>query len=293
MAVAEVVTLAVALAQVGNERLVLDEDVGVVEDGVDVGVAGLIRVAALTGVHGPDLLLDLFGRVGKEYRVVQALGHLLLSVRADEPPDATDQHLGDREHAAERGEVLVASLGIDAAVGDVESACDLAAHLDVGDLVLAHRHPPGTKGQDVGALPDRVHREPERVRVAQPLVLDLVLQRRVAHDAVEGQEHGEVPGQLGDGGNLGLEHDGRARRVDPARQPVLDDLDGVGADLGVLVGPGGEGVHVGQQEEAVVLVLESQAVLDRPDVMPQVQPTRGRVAGEDAWFGGVRHRSGV
>jgi hypothetical protein len=77
-------------------------------------------------------------------------------------------------------------------------------------------------------------------------------------------------------------------RVDADGEPVGGDVEHALADVVGLVGPGGERVLVGDQEEAVVGVLEGQPVLDRPDVVPEVHlPSRG-VAGQDAGLGGGR-----
>ena len=52
-----------------------------------------------------------------------------------------------------------------------------------------------------------------------------------------------------------------------------------------LVGAGGERVLVGDEEVAVVLVLQRQPVLDAADVVAEVELPGGRVAGEDARLG--------
>jgi amino acid transporter len=74
--------------------------------------------------------------------------------------------------------------------------------------------------------------------------------------------------------------------------PILFILSAPLSLASTLVGARGEGVLVGDQEVTVVLVLEGQSVLDAPDVVAEVQLTRGRVAGEDAGLGG-RHTGEV
>ena len=49
-----------------------------------------------------------------------------------------------------------------------------------------------------------------------------------------------------------------------------------------LLGTGGKGMHVGDDEEALVAVLQLDTVLDAAHVMPDVQRSGGPVAGEDA-----------
>ena len=67
----------------------------------------------------------------------------------------------------------------------------------------------------------------------------------------------------------------------PDGEPVGGDVDHALADLVRLVGAGRERVLVGDEEVAVVLVLQRQPVLDAADVVAEVQLSGGRVAGED------------
>ena len=199
--------------------------------------------------------------------------------QARDPPD---QRLRDRKHAALRDVVFVRRRRVDAAVDVIEPARDLAAHLDVRVLILADRHELGAEREDVGALADRVEREAEAVVIAEVLRVDLRLQRRVAHDPVERQEHREVPGQLRDRRDLGLEHERRALGVDADREPVLHDLERVAPDVVRLLRARRERVHVRDQEVAVVLVLEAHAIFERADPVAEVKSARRGIAGEDA-----------
>ena len=135
-------------------------------------------------------------------------------------------------------------------------------------------------------LADGVHGEAEGVFVAEVFVLDFLGERRVAHHPVEGDEHREEERQLVDGRHFALDEHGALVRVDADGEPVGGDIDHALADVGGLVGPGGEGVLVGDDEEAVVLVLQGQAVLDAADVVAKVEFAGGRVAGEDALVAG-------
>jgi hypothetical protein len=120
---------------------------------------------------------------------------------------------------------------------------------------------------------------------------DLVLDGRVLHQPAVAQQHREVPGQLGDRGHLALQEDRRLGRVDAGGEVIHRDLHHVVGDGRGLVGAGRESVDVGDDEEAVVVLLHREAVLDRANVVAQVQPAGGRVAGKDArpppGFGGV------
>ena len=235
-----------------------------------------------TGVERAHLLLDVFGRVGEEDRVAQALGHLVLAVGADESADAPDERAWDREDASLGEVLLVLRMRVDAGVRPVEAARDLAAHLDVGGLIFTDRDEIRAEGEDVGTLTDRVEWKAEAVVIAEVLLFDLRLQRRVAHDPVEGKQHREVPGELGDRRDLGLHDERGALRVDPRRQPVLDDLERVSRMSAGQLRTGREGMHVREQEEALVVVLERDAILQRADPVAEVKPAGGGIAGEDA-----------
>ena len=164
----------------------------------------------------------------------------------------------------------------------IEAPGHLAAHLDVRELVLADGDERRTEREDVGALPDRVEGKPEAVLVAQPLHVELVLQRGVAHDPVEGQQHRQVPRELRDRRHLALHDDRGALGIDARGEPVLEDLERVARDLGGLIGARREGVQVGDEEVALVRVLQPHAVLERSDPVADVEPPRRGVAGEDA-----------
>ena len=77
--------------------------------------------------------------------------------------------------------------------------------------------------------------------------------------------------------------------IDAAGEVVGGDLDDALADVVGALGAGGEGVLVGDDEVAVVLVLKGEAVLDAADVVAEVELAGGGVAGEDAFLG-VSHK---
>ena len=73
----------------------------------------------------------------------------------------------------------------------------------------------------------------------------------------------------------------------PHGEVVGGDIDDGLADFGGVFGGGvGEGVVVGDDEVAVVLVLEGEAVFERADVVAEVEAAGGGIAGEDAGLGG-------
>jgi len=163
--------------------------------------------------------------------------------------------------------------------------------LDVGELVLADRYEVRAKREDVGALADRIEREAEAVVILELLVGELGAQRRVAHHAVERQQHREQRGQLGDRGDLALHDERRALGVDAGRDPVARDLERVAPDLVGAIDARRQRVHVRDQEVAVVVRLQAHAVLERADPVPEVQSARGLVTGQDARSGHEELRS--
>ena len=256
---------------VGVEGFVEDPE-GVVFDGAGVGDADAFGV----GVHAHDLGFDGVGVVGEEDGVVEGLGHFeevavwAWGAEADESVDAAELGFDDGEEAAGVDVVFVFGLGIDAAVELVESSGDFAGHFEVGELVFADGDVDGTEGEDVGGLSDGVEREAEGVVFAEAFVADFVLEGGVSHDAVEGQEHGEEEGEFIDGGDFGLDEHGGFVGVDATGEVVGGDFEDGLADFFGLFGAGGEGVFVGDDEEAVERILEGEAVFHGADVVAEV-----------------------
>lgn len=238
------------------------------------GFAGVGDADALgVGVHGHDFFLDGVGVVGEEDGVVEGFGHLeevavgAGGAEADEAVNAAEFGLDDGEEGAFIEIILVFGLGIDVAIELVEFAGDFAGQFQVGELVFTDGDEDGAEGEDVGGLADGVEGEAEGVIFAEVLVADFILEGGVAHDAVEGDEHGEEEGELVDGGDFGLDEHLALAGVDAAGEVVGGDVEDGLADFVGFAGAGGEGVFVGDDEIAVVLVLHGQAIFDGADVM--------------------------
>jgi len=152
----------------------------------------------------------------------------------------------------------------------------------VSHLICSHRHILRAQRQNVGALSDSIHRKSKRIRIAKPFRVDLRFERRIAHHPVERNQHCEQPGELGDSRHLTLQHDGRLLRVYAAGEPVLDDVEGVLPDVGSALGARGERVQVRQQKVALTSLLKPQTIFDRAHEVAEMQPSRRRVAGDDA-----------
>ena len=174
------------------------------------------------------------------------------------------------------------------AVAAVEPAGDEPRDLEVGQLVAADRHQGGLAEQDVGGLVDGV-REHEAGHRRQPRGRELVLDRRVARelrDADQAQERHEQPVERLD---LGVGED---------RRPVGVDADGevVGHERVDVLGQRrravavDDGLEIGDEDHEVrAVVLQPHAVLQRAEVVAQVQRAGRAVAGQDATGFGMGH----
>ena len=161
-------------------------------------------------------------------------------------------------------------------------------------LVLAYRHQARLVGEDVRALQQRVSKKSEGREIALLELLLLVLEARDALQPTERSDHREQDVQLRVLGDARLDEKGRIARVDARSQPVDDHVPHVLADdLGVVV-VGGQRVPVRHEEEALVLVLQPDPVLEHPVVVPEVELPGGPHPGEDATMGRVKriHGSG-
>ncbi len=211
--------------------------------------------AGRIGVHAHDPALHCLGVVAQEDGIVQALAHLGLAVGADERA-AFHKGIGQRE---------------DLAVGIVESPRNLARQLDVTLVVLAHRHQVGARHENIRRLQDRI---------AEQVVRDLVhagrgghvLDRRQLLQALDRNQAAEQQLQLVDLVHRRLKVEGDLVRVDTDGQVVEHDD---ACDLGdvldaLLVGLRRQHVQVGDQEEALVLLLKLEPVAVAADIVPEM-----------------------
>jgi hypothetical protein len=169
-----------------------------------------------------------------------------------------------------------------AAVEVVEAARHLARQLHVRGLVLAHRHEGGLVDQDVGRLQQRVAQEAVGRQVAVAELFDLVLVGGHALQPAQRRAHGQQREQLGMLGQSALQEDGAAVRIQPGCQPVGHHLiDVLAHDLAAFV-VRGQRMPVGDEVEAVVVVLQPHPVLESAVVVAQVHGAGGAHAGENA-----------
>ena len=170
----------------------------------------------------------------------------------------------------------IVGLGKDRAVELVEAARNLAGQLDVRHLVLADRHHVASDHQDVGGLQDGIVEQTQR-RGFELQVADLVLEGRDALGAGGADQHREQQEQLGDLRDQRLQVEGALARVDPNGEKVEQAVADVVADGAGLFVAGGQGVVVGDQEEALVVaaILQLEIFFKCPDVVPQVELAGG------------------
>mmetsp|Transcript_27436 Transcript_27436/g.66741 ORF Transcript_27436/g.66741 Transcript_27436/m.66741 type:complete len:347 (+) Transcript_27436:206-1246(+) len=149
----------------------------------------------------------------------------------------------------------------------VEPPRDVPGELQVLLLVLSDRNQIGLVEQDVAGHEHRVVEEADAD--ALPLLLRLLLELDHPLKPAEGRRAVEQPRQLRVGRHVRLHEDVRLGRVDAA-----GDVQGRGLHHRLLQllrhVRGGDGVEVHDAEEVLVLVLVVNPLLDRAEVVPQV-----------------------
>jgi len=173
-----------------------------------------------------------------------------------------------------------------AGVKRIEAAGDLAGELDVGHLIGADGHEVGLVEQDVGGLQERVAEEAVGGEVLLAQLLLLVLVAGDSLQPTERREHAEEGVEAVVLQDVRLLEDDAAARIEAGGEEVQRDLEDVFLDAAGVGVVGGEGVEVGDEEVAVVVLLEVDPVVEGTHVVAEVQATGGAHAGEDAGAGG-------
>ena len=232
----EFLVIAVHEAHLGTPRIV-PADLQRVRDG---------------GLH---LLQYLFRGIREEYRVPRRLAHFLLEpVKARQAREVREFRFRFRKHNS----ILV-----------VEPARDLPGYLDVGYLVLADGDKVPLVEQYVGRLEDGV----PQVTVTQILdvqVAHLLFDRRIPLEPRRGDQHRQDQVQFGVLFDLRLAEHRAPCRVNARTEPVEEHVDGIAPDpRGVRIRR--KRVVVGNQVIVVVLPLERDPALQRPDEVAKVK----------------------
>ena len=244
--------------------------------GEDRALLGAPRVAAAlslgVGHHGAELLPHgLFG-VREEDRIAVALAHL-----APVEP-------GKLGGFGEKGE----RFGEDIAVEAMEPADDLPGELEMRDLVLPHGNMGGTVEDDVGRLEDRVAQEAVLGQIAVFDLGHLILVGGISEKPGHRGHHPQEKIELGMGLHVGLLEKDTLLGIEAGREEVQKKLpDIVPKGVGLLV-VRGQRMPVGNEEKAVVPILELYPVSEGPHVVAQVQPSGGLDAAHDPSHGNLR-----
>ncbi len=166
-------------------------------------------------------------------------------------------------------------------VKTVKPADEFAGELDVGDLVFADRDEEAFAGfgvhDNVGGLQGGVAEKAVGVEVFILDVVELFLVGGDAFEPAEGRDHGEEEVELGVFGDEGLQEDDGFLRVEAGGEEVDGDLQGIFGDGGGVGVVGGEGVPIGDEEEAFVsgIVLEADPVLEGAEIVADVETAGG------------------
>ena len=223
--------------------LIAGEGIEVGEHGIALDMSRVIEIDMLgVSVHGAHLLPYLVGGIGEVDAVAEALGHLLLTVGAGKTAGGEvlgQQDVGLHEHRC---------------IGGIEAAHELTRHLQHRLLILSCRHGGRFEEGDVGSLRHGVAEEAEGDVGLEVAHLDLCLHRGVALDAAHGDKIHQIGGQLGKLGYLALNEKGASFRVETGGQVVECHLDDVLSNLLGVVGIVGECLHIGHEDEHLIIV---------------------------------------
>ena len=152
-------------------------------------------------------------------------------------------------------------------------------------LVLAHGHDVAPAEQDVAGLVHGVGEQKPREFVAAGFLLGLhggvALELRFGHQREERQH------ELVQGRHRRMGEDGGLRGVDAGGQVVHHHVVHVVLDVLGAVAVGDDLVVGDEHERVDAGVLHVHAVHDAAEVVPQMEPARGAVAGEHAVLAGV------
>ena len=163
-------------------------------------------------------------------------------------------------------------------VDHVEAAGTLAGHLHVLLLILADGHLDGAVDEDVGGHEGGIGQETGVDVVG--LLADFLLEGGDTLELAEVGVHVEVEVKLKHLVNVALDIDGGFVGVEAAGEVFGEDGADAAPDVdGARVG--GQGVPVGNKEEAAILVLHAQEALDGSEIVAQLQIARGADTAHD------------
>ncbi len=158
----------------------------------------------------------------------------------------------------------------------------------MGDLVLAHGHRRRLVHEDVRGLEHRVTEEAVGQQILLAQILLLILVGGNALQPAQRSDHGQQQVQLGVLRHPRLDEQGGELRIHAAGEPVDDHVpDVAGNDLPFLIGRR-QRMPVGDEEIALVFVLQPQPVLQHAVVVAQVQTAGRPHTGQHAALPGIQ-----
>ena len=150
-------------------------------------------------------------------------------------------------------------------------------------LVIADRDQVNAWQQDIGDLAHRVCVEPDRAAFHGESV-QLALESRVAFEHPERSDEAEQHRQFSEFRDVALDHERRSFGVEADRQPVERDLQHRITDQVDVVEVVAKRLVVGDQEVALVLVLQFDPVVQCADVVTDMQRAGGPDTGKNSLF---------
>ena len=238
------------------------------EDRVALDRARNIGAHALRiGVHLPDAFGHFFSRVRQQDRVADALAHLLVAVEAWQARELRQHRLRLDQHVAEEL---------------VEPAHDLAREFEVRDLILTDRYHRRVVHRDVRGLQQRIAEESDRRQIFVLQVVLLLLVGRHALEPRHRDHHREQQIQLGVLGHQRLDEERALLRIEADADPVGDVVVGIGRQLAGVGEVAGQRMPVGDEVEALRLLLQRDPMGERADEMAEMQAAGRPHAGHDA-----------
>ena len=222
------------------------------------------------GVHRHDALAHRFRRIAKVDAIAERLRHFRAAVRSGQTRNFADQRLGLDQHAI---------------VQAIEAAHDFARLLDHRQLVLADRHQVRLENRDVRRLRDRVRVETDRQTFGEIFLFDFLLERRITFECRDRNQVHEVDRELGQLRNHRLHHDLDLLGIETDGEIIERDFKDVGLKLLGMLEVIGQRLHVGDQDVGLIFVLQAYAILQRADIVPEVQRAGRTIAGENSLAG--------
>ena len=226
------------------------------------------------GLRFLDKLGRFVGGGSQHNRVVAALTHFLTTVETENHGSFAEQRMGLLEDSLFLGKPLVETTG------------DETTHLQVGNLIFAHRHQVGFTEKNVGGLVNRigVHSSVDLLETGR---LNLFFDGGVAVQLGHGHQSEEGEKKLIQFGDVAVRENDASLGVETRRQIIQGELPNVGGDILKSI-PVGQNLIVGNDDiDRDSEILQSHPVVERTEKMSDMEGSGGPVAGQNPKFLGV------